>query len=175
MSKRPISVCSRAGVGQQRLARAAQLDRVLLLAFGDGLVGQIGDAVPDLLPLSLGRRQLVVERLELALEALRLLDLLGRGGLAEPLLLRAHLVAAGARVPPAGIGREQRVEELGGATARERGAKRVGLGSSGAEVDHARESRSASITCATPSSSTEGQTKSATASTRRCAFATATP
>ena len=126
-------------------------------------MGRVGDAVPDVLSLSFGRRQLLVERLELALEALRLLDLLGRGGLAEPLLLRAHLVAARARVAPAGIGREQRVEELGRASAGERGAKRVGLGSSGAEVDHARESRKASITCATPSSSTEGQTKSATA------------
>ena len=167
-------MCSRAASPDGSPERRSST-RVLLLALGDGLVGQIGDAVPDLLPLTLGRRQLAVELLELALESSRLLDLLGGGGLAEPLLVGAHLVAARARVPPAGIGREQRIEELGGAAAGKGGAKRVLLGSSGAEIDHARESRKASITCATPSSSTEGQTKSAAASTRRCAFATAMP
>ena len=113
------------GVGR-RLARAAQLDRVLLLAFGGGLVGQVGDAVPDLLPLSLGGGQLRVEGLQLALQPPRLLDLLGRGGLAEPLLLGAHVVASRARVAPRGVGREQRVEQLGprlGARAR-RGTRR---------------------------------------------------
>ena len=49
------------------------------------------------------------------------------------------------------------------------------VGARSTNVDHRRECRKASITCATPSSSTGGHTKSATASTRSCAFATATP
>ena len=67
---------------------------------------------------------------------------------------------------PGAVGLHQGVELLGRALARERLAIRVRLGPRGADVDHARESRSASITWATPSSSAEGQTQSATASTR---------
>ncbi len=52
------------------------------------------------------------------------------------------------------------------ALARERGAKRVGIVAGCAEVDHRVESRSASSTCATPSSDADGQTQSATAFTR---------
>ena len=52
------------------------------------------------------------------------------------------------------------------ALARERGAKAVRVGARGAKVDHARESRSASSTEATPSSAAGGQIQSATAFTR---------
>ncbi len=146
------------GFTRRRLAGSPQLDRVVLLAFGHGLVRQVGDAVPDVLSLPLGRRQLVVERSQLVLETPRLLDLLGRRRLAEPLLLRTDLVAAGARVAPARVGREQRVEKLAGPSAGERGTERVRVGACCAKVDHYRESRNASITCATPSSSTDGHT-----------------
>ena len=68
---------------------------------------------------------------------------------------------------PALVGREQRVERLGRALARERGAVGVRVGAGGAEVDHGRESRSASSTAATPSSSAGGQIQSATAFSAR--------
>ena len=70
--------------------------------------------------------------------------------------------------------REPAVEHLGRALARELAPElvRVGAGCSG--IDHARESKYLSITCATPSSSTGGQMRFARARTWSCAFATAT-
>src|SRR5581483_5882408 len=157
------------------LADAAQLDGVVLgLAVGHVGIGRIRHAVPPVpaLPLSLG--ELRVERLQLRLEAARLLDLGGAVRPPEPLLLRADLLLPRRRLAPAGIRGEQLVELVRAALAAQRGPEHVGVVACRAEVDHGRELRSASITCATPSSSTEGQTKSASASTRSCAFATAT-
>ena len=96
-------------------------------------------------------------------------------GLAERLLLRTHLVAPRARVAPARVRREQGVERVRRAAPGERGPVAVGVGAGCPEVDHARESRKASSTCATPSSWTGGQTQSAIARSRLSAFATATP
>ena len=113
--------------------------------------------------------------LELGLQPPCRLDLLVVRGLAERLLLRAHLVAPRARVAPARVGCEQGVEGLRCAAPRQRGAVAVGVGAGCAEVDHGSESRKASSTCATPSSWTGGQTQSAIARSRLSAFATATP
>src|SRR5206468_5247232 len=91
------------------------------------------------------------------------------------LLPRAELVDLRDEHAPAPVRSEQLVECVVGAPAPERGAERLRVVTGGAEVDHARESRYASSTWATPSSSTEGQTKSARSFTRSCALATATP
>src|SRR5207249_2819671 len=100
---------------------------------------------------------------ELRLEPARPLDLLVPLRPAEPLLLGADLLLTRGRLAPARIGGEQLVERVGAALARECRAKAVGIVARRAEVDHGRDSRSASIVCATPSSSTDGQTKSARA------------
>ena len=76
---------------------------------------------------------------------------------------------------PALVGGEQRVERLAGALAGERGAPDVGLGAGCLEVDHARESRYASITVATPSSFALGQIQSARSSSSGFASSTAIP
>jgi len=78
------------------------------------------------------------------------------------------------RAPPL-VGGEQLVEAIGRALAGEGDAEGVGVGAGCAEVDHGRESRSASSTSATPSSEAGGHTQSATAFTRSCAFSTAIP
>ena len=65
----------------------------------------------------------------------------GRRRLALQLQLAAQLVRARDELAPALVGREQRVEGLRGALARERGAEAVGIVARRAEVDHATESR----------------------------------
>ena len=175
MSKRPISEVLAHVLERRRLADAPHLaDVVLGRAVGHGVVRGVGDAQREPVALRLGLRELGLERLQLGLHALQLLELL-RGGLAVELLARAELVDLGHEGAPALVGGEQRVERARRALARERGAERVGIGARCPEVDHAVESRYASSTCATPSSSSDGHTRSATASTRSCAFATATP
>ena len=68
----------------------------------------------------------LLERLQLLLDLLQLLELLRRR-LAVELLLRAQLVDPRHERAPALVGREQLVERVGGAAARERGAEGVGI------------------------------------------------
>ena len=99
---------------------------------------------------------------------------LGEGFLALRLRLGAELVHLGDELEPRAIGLEERVEVLGRPLAGERRPPGVRIGPRSLDVDHARESRRASMTWLTPSSCTGGQTKSATARTRSWALATAT-
>ena len=110
--------------------------------------------------------------MQLLLRPLELGELLGRG-LALELARRPKLLDARLHLPDRAIGGQQLVEQVRGALARERGAQLVGLLTCSPKVDH--RAKNASSTCATPSSSTDGQTKSASSRTRSCAFATATP
>ena len=158
-----------------RLAPAFDLDCLVLRhAVGRGFVRRVRDLRQRRLALGLGRRELLLEGTQPILYPLQLLDLLRRR-LAVDLLPRAELVDLRDERAPAPVRSEQLVECVVGAPAPERGAERLRVVTGGAEVDHARESRYASSTWATPSSSTEGQTKSARSFTRSCAFATATP
>src|SRR5207245_6350765 len=117
--------------------------------------------------------EILLEALQLLLDAFQLLELLRRR-LAFELARGAQLLRAGLELAHRTIRLEQLVEQLSRALAGEPTAPFVGLGPCGPEVNHARESRYASITWATPSSSTRGQMKSARASRSRWAFATAT-
>ena len=125
--------------------------------------------------LGLRRRELGLGGAQLLLDPVQLLELLGRR-LALQLLPRAQLVDLRHERAPALVGGEHRVEALSGAPLRA-SAARISSGSERAalKVDHRFESRSASITCATPSSEAGGQIQLATAFTRSCAFSTATP
>ena len=124
-----------------RLAPAADLDRVLLVpAVRDGRVGRIRDTVPVLLHRRLRPLELVLERLQLALEPRQLLELLRRR-LALQLRARAQLVDLRLQPAPLLVGSHQLVEDLFAALARDRRPERVRIGASGLEVDHAAESR----------------------------------
>ena len=158
-----------------RLTDSPQLDCVLFReAVGRGRVRRVGDDVEELLEARFDLLELGLERLQLGLDALQLLELLG-GRLPFQLLAGSQLLDAGKECAPLAICLEERVELLRRPLAGEGGAPGVRVGARGADVDHRCESKKASITWATPSSSTGGHTKSATASTRSCAFATATP
>ena len=157
------------------IADAAELLGVLLgVAVGRRRVGRVRHLLEQAVALRLGGGELVLGRLQLLLDAVQLLELFRRR-LALHLELAAQVVDARNELAPPLVGGEQGVEVLGCALARERGPEAVGVVAGRAEVDHATESRYASITWATPSSSQGGQTKSATASTRGWAFSTATP
>src|SRR5581483_6866137 len=68
-----IEVVTYREVEARRLAPAADLDGVLVgEAVGRRHVGRVGDAVEDLLPSRLRLRQLLLEPLELALQAFEL-------------------------------------------------------------------------------------------------------
>ena len=116
--------------------------------------------------------ELSLERTQPLLDLLQLLELL-RGRLAVELLPCPQLVDLRDEGAPALVCREQRVERLSRATACERSTKRLRVVARLAQVDH--RAKNASSTCATPSSSTDGQTKSAISLTCSCAFSTATP
>ena len=88
-------------------------------------------------PLGLGGRELLLGDLELRLDGLELLQLLGRR-LPLELRPRAELVDLRDQLAPALVGGEQRVEVLGRALAREGNALRVRIGAGGLEVDHGR-------------------------------------
>ena len=147
-SRSPPSTSASVG----RLAEAADLDGVVLgVAVGRGLVRRVRDERERLVAGGLGGGELLLGRPQLLLHPLQLLELLGRR-LALQLRPAAEIVDARHERAPALVGREQRVERLGRALAGERGAPDVGLGAGCLEVDHASESRYASITVATPSS-----------------------
>src|SRR5436309_1027800 len=164
----------RAGLAAEtrRIPGVPERQRVQLLAHVHRRECDFGRACEEKVVLGLGGRERVVEALQLLLEHARPVDLLRRRGLADALLLGPRLVASLRRVGPCTIGRQQPVERVCGALARERFAEDVGIGACEAEVDH--RAKYASSTCATPSSSTDWHTRSATALTRSCAFSTAT-
>ena len=107
----------------------------------------------------------LLEPPELFLHRPQLLDLLGRR-LALQLRPAAQVVDLRDEVEPGTVGGHQLVERVAGPLAIERGAPGIGVAAGGADVDHERESRTASMTCATPSSSAGGQTRSARARRR---------
>ena len=121
---------------------------------------RIRDGRERLVARCLGCSELLLGGAQLLLQPLQLRELLGRR---LPLELRpaAQVVDARHQRAPALVGREQRVERLAGSLPGESGAPGVGLGAGCLEVDHASDSRYASITVATPSSSALGQTQSA--------------
>ena len=162
-------------VERRRLADAPDLDCVLLgHAVWRFLARRVGDRVEQRLPAAFDLGELFLQRLELLFDAFELGQLLWRR-LALHLPLGAQLFDSRLHATDGAIGVEKLVEQLGRSFAGERGPKAVGVVAGGTQVDHARESRYPSRTCATPSSSTEGHTRSAAALTRSCAFATATP
>src|SRR5207244_7077402 len=136
--------------------------------------GRVRDPVEQPLPAVFDLVELFLQRLELLLDAFEFRKLLRRR-LASHLPLGAQLFDSRLHVPDGAIGLEQLVEQLRRSFPGERGPKSIGVVAGGPQVDHPREPRYASSTCATPSSSTEGHTRSATAFTRSCAFATAMP
>ena len=131
-----------ARVGELRdLADAADLDRVLLAdAVRNRRIRRVRDAERQLVSGRLGGGELLLRRLQLLLDLLQLLELLGRR-LAFQLRPAAQLVHARDERAPALVGLEQRVERLRRSLARERGTDAVGVGSGCAEVDHGLESR----------------------------------
>ena len=157
------------------LADPAHLgDVVLGRSVGDVRMRQVGDAQREPVALGLGGRELLLGSAQLFLHLLHLRELLRRG-LALQLRLAAQLVDLRHERPPALVRLEQRVEGLGGALAGKRGAVAVGVVARCLEVDHARESRKASIACATPSSSGPGQIQSASSFRTSAPFSTQTP
>ena len=120
---------------------ATNLHRVLLRpAVGHVDVGRIRDSVEQLLAAGFCRRQLLLEGAELLFDALELGELFRRRP-ALDLARRAQLLDPRLDLTDRVVGVEQLVEEVGRALARECGTHRVGLGSGGAQIDHARESR----------------------------------
>src|SRR5829696_1420788 len=138
MRRRELEVVARLEVERGRLADAPDLDGVLLVeAVGRGRVRRVRDAVEQLVPATLGLREFALERGQLRLHVLELLELLGRG-LALQLASGAELLDTRLQAPNLTVGGEQLVEEVGSALAGERGAGAVRLGSGGPQVDHAR-------------------------------------
>src|SRR5439155_12750959 len=157
------------------LADPADLDCVVVgEAVRRLLVGRVGDARPQILPVPPELAVPGLGLLELGLEHAQLLQLLGRR-LAFELRAGAELADSALELAPAGVDLQQLVEQLGRSLAGERRPESFRILARRLQVDHALESRYASRTCATPSSSTDGQMKSARAFTRSCAFSTATP
>ena len=137
---REVDVVLHRKVERRGLADAPDLDRVLLREpVGRGHVRRVRHAVEERLPCRLGLTELVLEPLEVDLDLLQLLELLGRR---LPLQLRppAELVDLRYERPPALVGLEQLVEDPRRlvALADEGGAKRVRIGPGGLEVDHGR-------------------------------------
>ena len=151
-------------VGQLRwLAPPFDLDRLVLRqAVGRRLVRRIRNLAERGVPLGLCRRELRLERGQLLLARLQLLELLGRR-LALELLLAAQLFHLRQELPPVRVRGDQVVERIGRAATRERRAHAFRVVACCADVDH--RAKNASSTCATPSSSADGQVRSARAFT----------
>ena len=136
---------------------------------------KVRDAQGEGVSLGLGRRERLLDVLQLGLHGLELLALLRRR-LAAQLRPRAELVDPRDESAPARVGLEQPVEGLARALARDRCSHGIRIRARCLEVDHAREfTRTASITLATPSSCGPGHVQSAIARRRGCASSTATP
>ena len=118
--RRDVQVVERLEAEVALLADAADLDGVLLVpAVRHGTVGRVRDEVPVLLHLRLDPVELVLLRLQLALDPGQLLELLRRR-LALQLRPRAQLVHLGLEAPPLLVRAQQRVEDLLAALARDR-------------------------------------------------------
>ena len=120
---------------RRRLTDPPELDRVVLgQPVRNRRVGRVRDAVQQLLPPL--RRLLVLglDLLELRLQLLQLLELLGRR-LALRLRLRPEVARLRLELSPARVGLEQLVEGPGGSLAGEGGAVTLGIGPRGSEVD----------------------------------------
>ena len=155
------------------LAEAAHFPRVLVgIAVRRSVGRRIRDAREQIVALRRGAGVLVLESLQLLLYLAQLIELF-RSRLAFEIRLRAQLRDPCLERAPAFVYREEIIEDLVGTLAGERGTERVGVVPRCADVDH--RAKNASTTCATPSSSTGGQTRSAIAFNRASAFATATP
>ena len=135
---------------------------------------RVRDLRESLVAFGLRRLELLLRGLQLLLHLLHLRELLRRR-LALQLRLAPQLVDPRHERAPALVRLEHRVEGLGGALPRERGAVAVGVVARCLEVDHLRESRKASIACATPSSSGPGQIQSASSFRDSSPFSTQTP
>ena len=102
--------------------------------------GGIGHALEQLLAASLGRDELLLETLQLLLDAFELLQLF-RCGLALDLSGRPELLGSRLNLADSLIRCEQLVEDVGRSLARERRPEGVRVAAGCAEVDHERESR----------------------------------
>ena len=164
-----------ARLGGARLADAPHLGGVLLRRpVRDVVARGVRDAQGEPVALFLRGRELLLGDLQLLLHALQLLELLGRR-LSLQLRPAAELVHARDELAPALVGGEQRVERLGRALPGQAARYRRRIVAGGLEVDHARESRSASSTDATPASFGPGHVQSERALRRGWASATAMP
>ena len=134
---------------------------------------RIRDLLEELVATGGGAGELALGELQLPLDLLEAIELLRRR-LAVDLLLGAKVVDARDVRAPFLVGVQEVERLLERALALGPVEERTRLVPERSDVDHRRESRKASTTWATPSSSTLGQTRSAAASTRSCAFATAT-
>ena len=158
-----------------RLTDAPDLARVVLRRpVRDVVVRRVRHPERERVTLGLGGDELVLRLLQIGLHRLELLELLG---CRLPLELRpcAELVDPRDEGAPPLVGLEEPVEGLGRPLARERGPNRLGIRAGCPEIDHVIESRTASITDATPSSAGPGQVASAIARSRAWAPSTATP
>ena len=110
-----LQVVARLEGERRRLADAAQLDGVLVReAVRGARIGRRGNALEELGAALLGGGQLLLDLLQLGLDAFQLLDLLGRR-LALELRLRTELVGLRDEREPGAVGLHERVEVLGGA------------------------------------------------------------
>jgi hypothetical protein len=124
-----------------RLPDAPHLDRVVVReAVRRVHGGRVRDAGEQLPPACLRGAERLLERLELGLHALELLQLLGRR-LALQLPPCSQILDARLHVEHCTVGREQLVERLGRALALECSPECVGILPCCAQVDHERESR----------------------------------
>ena len=136
MSKRPISVCSRASSSGGGLADAPKLLGVVLgVAVRRRVVRRVRDRPERRVALRLGGGELLLGLLERGLDRPQRLELLGRR-LALELRLPAKLVDLRDERAPALVRGEERVELVGGALARERGAPALRVRACGLQVDH---------------------------------------
>ena len=108
---------------------------VVLLRVRDRLVRRVRHLLQQLVARRLRCRELLLERTQLLLDLLQLLDLLGRR-LALDLLPPAQVVDLRDQLAPASVGLEQPVERLARALARHGGPEALRLGPRSLEVDH---------------------------------------
>ncbi len=144
MSKRPISVCSRgsASSGGSPTRRSSSASSSVSPS-GAESCGGFGNQGEGGVARGFGRGELLLGLLERRLHGTEGLELL-RCRLALQLRAPAELVdTSGSAIAPALVRLEQRVELLGRAFSRERGAPGVGVAACGLEVDHEVESRRA--------------------------------
>jgi hypothetical protein len=155
-----LEVIARLEVELRRLGGPPDLFRVLVgEAVGGARIRRIGEAREELVASRRGLLQRSVGLLQLLLQTVEPLQLFRRGFARSGRLPRStQLIDARVRGSPALVGGEKLVEDLGRALAGKRRAPGFGIGACGANVDHARESKTASITWATPSSVTGGHT-----------------